>query len=650
MEMTIEQALQQGVAAHKEGKLEEAERLYRAILQSQPAHPEANHNLGVIAVSVNKVELALPLFKTAIEANPKIEQFWLSYIDALVKENQLETARLVLEQGKKVGLAGDKVDALEAQLKPITRLARAKLPEKKKNLPLKEKHKKIAESKQQKKQAKGKSPNGISPSQSQVDNILEHYRSGRDGEAEELAVSITEQFPTHPFGWKVLGAVLGQAGRKLEAENANQRVVELDPQDAKAHYNLGVSLKELGRLEEAEARYRQAISLNPDYAEAYSNLGATLKELGTLEEAEASYRQAIVLKPDFADAYYNLGNTLKQLSKLDDAEAIYRQAIVLKPGFAKAYSNLGNTLKELGRLDEAEESFRQAIVFKPDFAEAHYNLGLCLFSTNNYDMALKEFELTDIQLSKSYAIRCSYLQDNESIFYEKLDALIDQGESNAIIGSLTCCSEIKYGIKRSNPFCNEPLQYVLKTDLHEQYDFQEIFVKTVRDVLADTSTSHRVQKLLTNGIQTAGNFFADKKVSETEIESIIHAEVEKYRAYFKGSDEGFIRNWPTSYKIKGWLVSMQSGGKLAAHIHELGWISGSIYINVPIKSEPDSGNLVLRLDEQEHLLKVQNSQECMIDVETGSLCLFPASLYHYTVPFQDKENRIVLAFDVVPTE
>ena len=54
MELTIEQALQQGVTAHKEGKLQEAERLYRAILQSQPAHPDANHNLGVIAVLVNE--------------------------------------------------------------------------------------------------------------------------------------------------------------------------------------------------------------------------------------------------------------------------------------------------------------------------------------------------------------------------------------------------------------------------------------------------------------------------------------------------------------------------------------------------------------------------------------------------------------------
>jgi tetratricopeptide (TPR) repeat protein len=84
MELTIEQALQQGVAAHNAGKLEEAERLYRAILQSQPAHPDANHNLGLIAVSVNKADAALPLFKTALEANPKIEQFWLSYIDALI--------------------------------------------------------------------------------------------------------------------------------------------------------------------------------------------------------------------------------------------------------------------------------------------------------------------------------------------------------------------------------------------------------------------------------------------------------------------------------------------------------------------------------------------------------------------------------------
>jgi thioredoxin-like negative regulator of GroEL len=75
MELLIDQALKQAVAAHKAGKLQDAERFYRAILQSQPTHPDANHNLDVLAVSVNKADAALPLFKTAPEANPKTEQF-----------------------------------------------------------------------------------------------------------------------------------------------------------------------------------------------------------------------------------------------------------------------------------------------------------------------------------------------------------------------------------------------------------------------------------------------------------------------------------------------------------------------------------------------------------------------------------------------
>ena len=50
MELTIDQALQQAIAAHKEGKLQDAERLYRAILQSQPnSVPMGQPFPGVIA-------------------------------------------------------------------------------------------------------------------------------------------------------------------------------------------------------------------------------------------------------------------------------------------------------------------------------------------------------------------------------------------------------------------------------------------------------------------------------------------------------------------------------------------------------------------------------------------------------------------------
>ena len=359
MELTIEQAMQQGVAAHREGRLQDAERLYRAILQSQPTHPDANHNLGVLAVSCNKADAALPLFKTALEANPKIEQFWLSYIDALIKEKQFDNAKQVLEQAKTQGVDGERLISLEAQLSPKT-----------------------------------EKPNTTtaSPPQELLNSLLGHYQNGRLSDAEKLAVSITNEFPNHQVGWKVLGAVLGQTERKSEAVDANQTAVALSPQDIEAHSNLGITLKELGRLDESEASLNQAIALKPDFAEAHYNLGITLKELGRLDEAEASLNQAIALKPDFAEAHSNLGNTLKELGRLDEAEASYNQAIALKPDLAEAHSNLGNTLKELGRLDEAEASYTLAITSKPDFAEAHYYLGATLQELGRMEDSVSSFQ------------------------------------------------------------------------------------------------------------------------------------------------------------------------------------------------------------------------------------------------------------------
>ena len=72
MEFTIDQALQQGISAHKEVKHQSAERLYRAILQAQPKHPGANHNLGVLAVAGGKPLEALPMFQQALDGNPQI--------------------------------------------------------------------------------------------------------------------------------------------------------------------------------------------------------------------------------------------------------------------------------------------------------------------------------------------------------------------------------------------------------------------------------------------------------------------------------------------------------------------------------------------------------------------------------------------------
>jgi tetratricopeptide (TPR) repeat protein len=613
MELTVDQALQQGVAAHKEGKLEDAERLYRAILQSQPTHPDANHNLGVLAVSVGKADAALPLFKTALEANSKIEQFWVSYIDALIKTENFDDAKQVLEQAKKQGVKGEKLDVLETQLTPTAQVNEPKLAVQKKSLSLPQKRKKLAEQKKQKK-AKKQNLKGISPSQAEINNLLRQYQTGLYGDAEKLALSITERFPEHEFGWKALGAILSQTGRFSESLVPNQKSVQLAPQDAEAHSNLGNTLKELGRLDEADASCRQAITLKPDFAEAHNNLGVALQKLGRLEEAEASYTQAIVLKP----------------------------------GFALAHNNLGNTLKELGRLDEAEVSLRQAIAVKADNAEAHYNLGVFFFEVNEYEKAAEQFNSSSYKLSKSYLLRCLYKLDVQSRFFDELDYLINQGEVNSIIGSLGCRSVLKYGLERPNLFCKDPLKYVLHTDLNSKYDFEKIFAEKVRFILNENKISYRKTLLLINGYQTSGNLFDIKSDYTIGIQKVIQLEIEKYRIHFKNSEEGLIKNWPTDYSINGWLISLKNGGELRPHMHEKGWISGSIYVNVPPKSKADSGNLVVCIDDEETVTERRKNSSKSINVVTGNLVLFPASLMHYTIPFKSEEERIVLAFDIIP--
>tara|TARA_B110000046_G_scaffold115099_1_gene122293 strand:- start:4517 stop:6544 length:2028 start_codon:yes stop_codon:yes gene_type:complete len=364
MEQTIEQALKQGFTAHNKGNLQEAERVYKAVLRSHPKHPEACHNLGLIAIYANQIEVALPLFKTALEVNPMIEQFWLSYIDALVKANQLKDAKQTIKKAKKKGFDAKKLLALLSQTKGVADI-------------------KV-------------------PSHQQLSKLLEQYQYGRYDDAEKLARSLSIKFPCHNFSWKILGAVLKQTGMVSEAVFAEEKSVEINPKDAEAHNNLGVTLQELGRLVEAEVSCKQAIALKPDYAEAHSNLGFTLQKLGRLDEAEASYTQAILLKPNFAEAHYNLANTLHELGRLDEAEASYKQAIALKPDLDGAHINLGNVLKKLGRLEEAEATYTQAIALESDLAEAHNNLGVTLQKLGRLEEAEARYKQA-VALKPDYA-------------------------------------------------------------------------------------------------------------------------------------------------------------------------------------------------------------------------------------------------------
>ena len=348
--------LEEGVAAHKSGDLEKAEKLYRSILKESPSNAEVNYNLGLIEYYRSNYKGASNFFRNALDVNETIESFWLSYIKALVNNNDLRAAKTAIEEVEGKGFLSNKSVPFDIYFYLATALQ--------------------IEGRFEEAEVSYKKAILLNPNLDQAHNNLGitlqelgRFEEAKDSYKQAIKLK-TDNYKAHSN----LGIVLHELGNLEDAEACQRLAIQLKSDYFEAHNNLGIVLYKLGRLNESQVSYKVAIKLHPKFAEAYCNLGAVLKELGELKDAEDSYIEAIKIKSDYVQAYYNLGLMLEEQGRYDEAEQRYKQAIELQPGYEKAYYKLGSTLKELGRLDEAEESYRKAISLDSTNNEARHML------------------------------------------------------------------------------------------------------------------------------------------------------------------------------------------------------------------------------------------------------------------------------------
>lgn len=395
MQITIQEAFHKAVGAHRDGRIEEAGDLYQAILHSEPGHPDANHNMGVLLAAAGKPDEALSYFWRALEADPQYPLYWTSCVEMLVRSQQIDLARQTIDEGKRLGLPTQDVERLLLLLDTHSSNqgnATQKVAEKKETFT--EKRKRLAGKKEinlgsqptgQRTPYPHKQPAG--PRDAEVAPLVAAFNSGNVIVAKSHAEALVKKYPLHPFGWKALGTVLHLAGNFAPAIEALEKSIAINPADAEAHGNLGVILKDCGRLADAEARYRHALRLRPNYPEALSNIAVVLHGLGRTTEAETACRNAILQNPNHAEAYNNLALILKSQGQTQEAETCCRKAIDLVPNYAEAHNNLGNIFKDLGRYDEAMVSCQEAIRLNPTCAEAYNNLGAALTGLHRLEEA-----------------------------------------------------------------------------------------------------------------------------------------------------------------------------------------------------------------------------------------------------------------------
>jgi predicted O-linked N-acetylglucosamine transferase (SPINDLY family) len=270
---------QAAVAMHRQGRLDQAEQVYREILLAQPQHFDAMQLLATIAAQRGDFTAAAEWFDRALAIAPAHAGLLYDRGLTLVELRRFDEALESFDRA--IALKPDFADALTHRgnaLRGLNRLAEA-------------------------------------------------IRSF------DQALGVN---PAHP------GALIGRGNSLLGQKRADEALanydsaLDIDPANVDAINNRGNALRELMRSDEALQAYDRALSLKPDYVGVLNNRGHLLRELNRYEEALESHEHAIRIDPGNAEAYLSRGILLAYQGKRLAGLADCRKALAINPAFASA--------------------------------------------------------------------------------------------------------------------------------------------------------------------------------------------------------------------------------------------------------------------------------------------------------------------------
>lgn len=285
--MTINSAdLQQAIACHQQGRLDEAVEGYRQVLQVDPGHWNTRYLLGTALLQSGEFRECVNLLSSVVHERPDADA-----------QNNLGVAYKALGEWEQAARAFEAVvrshpDYDQAYFNLGTLMADRGLH----------------------KDAEKCFRHGLTlnPSDQQTRFHLAQSLVAQSNwaEAELLLREILAADESHAEAGMSLAYVLARTEQLDEAVAVYEQLLESDPDDANVHSSLSFVFERMGRLEEATQAAQRAVELDPNLADSFNNLGVALRSQHDLAAAEDAFRKAMQLRDDFPLAEFNLGATL----------------------------------------------------------------------------------------------------------------------------------------------------------------------------------------------------------------------------------------------------------------------------------------------------------------------------------------------------
>ena len=394
----------------------------------------------------------------------------------------------------------------------------------------------------------------------------------------------------------------------------------MDPSPSSPDRDFAAALErhQAGQLVEAAGLYERALADRPGHYDARRLLGLVRLQQGRAPEAERLLREAIAAAPENAKAYDNLAVVLHSLHRAEEALSASRKAVELAPANPGFLLNLGNLYIEMGRRPDAIHAFRRAVDAAPDNAGIHQRLAAELLRVGDAAGALRH-------LDKSFGLGGA---DAHGVAL-KAAALAAAGDAEAY-QALTDFDRL-----------------VVSRQVDEAHGFPSL--AAFHEALA----AHVIERAAAGG--TSDELLAASVPCAAALRRVIEYEVGARLRALPAAGHPFADGAPRQWRIDTWAVATRRQDHEEIELDQIrpqAWLSGVYYVQLsePARPRPKANEGWLEFGRApDDISAVASPDIRLVQPAAGMLLTFPSYIWRRTLPFETKQDRISIGFDVIPT-
>ncbi len=485
-----------------------------------------------------------------------------------------------------------------------------------------------------------------------LSNITTLYNAGEYKKVIDFIDPIKNEYSKNKQILNILGASLINEKLYDRAIDIFLKIKNISPNEPFINLNIGNLYRLNGNLDLAIEFFEKEIDLAPNNFHPYFNISLALISQNKLPEAIINLKNALdristqdhSLINEIGDKYIS---SLINIGKLEEAMDESKKLLLKFPDSSSITWKLGNLYRRKESNHEAIECYKKALLLDDNNKAIKFDLAIALKAVGKLEestLILKDLNFKNSQ--GYYIVNLFHLGQKEKLL-EAIDTASKNHQGNRIIANLNYYASHRYNYEDKYPFCNEPFEFIY-TDNFIDVDF----TKNLLDEIETLELEFTKQGLLEAGKQSSGNLFKIDNPIIEELKVMLLDKIEEYKKEYKQKDQYFIKNWPDHSVLNAWYIDLKKGGSLDYHYHHEGWLSGSMYLKMPKTRNKDEGSIEFGYNNI-HYEVIDRLPTKKIKPKIGDIVLFPSSLSHRVIPFDskdDNENRISLAFDLIPEE